>query len=316
MTFRARFAVLGAVWAVAVAGVLGIVALVFAPRLPQPIASHWDLAGTPDDSASLSWFLLITLGLWVVLAGAGLTAGLASARQRAVGVALLVAGGVFVCGVLGSTVWANLDAADWQQARSLSWQVFVVVGASGLAGAGGHRIALNGCAGGGSGEEGERGGSAVPVARLSPGERVVWTSAATNRPMLIAGSVSLPAGSAAAALGESWGAGAALVACGVALIGLSSVRVHISDRGLAVVLGPLGWPVRRIGLAEIGGARVERRRPAEVGGWGYRGLPGRATIMLRGGECLVVRRNSGGELGISVDDAERGSALLNAMIRS
>jgi hypothetical protein len=36
--------------------------------------------------------------------------------------------------------------------------------------------------------------------------------------------------------------------------------------------------------------------------------------MLRGGECLVVRFASGGELGISIDDAQRGAALLNALI--
>lgn len=308
MTFRARFAAWGAAWAAAVAGVLALVALVFAPRLPEPIASHWDLAGTPDDSAELSWFVLVTLGLWAVLAGIGLMTGLAGAGRQAAGVALLVAGGVFVCGVLGSTVWANLDVPDWQQARALNWQVFAVLGVSGLAGAGGHRLAANGCAG----RARFRG---EPAARLRAGEQVLWTSAVTNRPMLAGALVSLPAGGALAALGESWVPGAVLVVCGLALLVLSSVRVHVSDRGLAVAFGPMGWPVRRIDVGEIAAARVERRRPVEVGGWGYRGLPGRATIMLRGGECLVVRRKSGGELGISVDDAERGAELLNARLR-
>ncbi|MEU7854572.1 hypothetical protein [Nonomuraea sp. NPDC049141] len=58
----------------------------------------------------------------------------------------------------------------------------------------------------------------------------------------------------------------------------------------------------------------EVRYPSQVGGWGIRGLPGSATIMLRGGECLIIRYRSGGQLAVSVDDAERGAALINALI--
>ena len=35
---------------------------------------------------------------------------------------------------------------------------------------------------------------------------------------------------------------------------------------------------------------------------------------MRRGECLVIKYRPGGELTISVDDAERGAALLNALI--
>jgi hypothetical protein len=47
----------------------------------------------------------------------------------------------------------------------------------------------------------------------------------------------------------------------------------------------------------------EVRYPSQTGGWGFRGFPGTAAIMLRGGECLVIRYRSGGRLAISIDDA-------------
>jgi hypothetical protein len=47
---------------------------------------------------------------------------------------------------------------------------------------------------------------------------------------------------------------------------------------------------------------------------GYRVSGLGTTVMLRSGECLVVRtRDKGREFAVSVDDAERGAALLNAL---
>ncbi|WP_328793045.1 MULTISPECIES: hypothetical protein [unclassified Streptomyces] len=37
------------------------------------------------------------------------------------------------------------------------------------------------------------------------------------------------------------------------------------------------------------------------------------TLMLRSGECLVIHVRRGGEFAVSVDDAERGAVLLNAL---
>lgn len=153
----------------------------------------------------------------------------------------------------------------------------------------------------------------------SPGERPVWSSAVSSVVLLVLALVSLLAGALFAlftaidVLPGLWFTAGTFTVVGLTLLLFSSVRVHISDQGLTIMYGPLRRPVQRLALAEIDSVRVENRRPAEVGGWGYRGLPGKATIMLRGGECLVVRYRSGREVGISVDDAERGAALLNAM---
>lgn len=101
---------------------------------------------------------------------------------------------------------------------------------------------------------------------------------------------------------------------GLAVLLFSAVRVQVGESGASIAFGPLRWPVRRVALSRIDTARSEERNPASVGGWGYRGLPGAATIMIRSGECLVLRYRRGGELGISVDDAERGAALINALL--
>nr|MDT0657145.1 hypothetical protein [Micromonospora sp. DSM 115978] len=78
--------------------------------------------------------------------------------------------------------------------------------------------------------------------------------------------------------------------------------------------GPWGWPSRRTPLAEITDVWTERRFPSQVGGWGYRGLPsGNSTLMIRAGECLVIRRRSGAEFSVTVDDAGTGAALLAAL---
>ncbi|GGR82660.1 hypothetical protein Snoj_40460 [Streptomyces nojiriensis] len=37
------------------------------------------------------------------------------------------------------------------------------------------------------------------------------------------------------------------------------------------------------------------------------------TVMLRSGECLVIHPRRGREFAVSMDDAERGAALLSAL---
>ncbi|MEI5099387.1 hypothetical protein RB200_13260 [Streptomyces sp. PmtG] len=86
----------------------------------------------------------------------------------------------------------------------------------------------------------------------------------------------------------------------------------MTEQGLEVAFGPLGWPVRRWAPGAIEAAYAEHRTPAQVGGWGYRLSGLGTTVMLRGGECLVIRAK-GKDFAVSVDDAERGAALLNAL---
>jgi hypothetical protein len=99
----------------------------------------------------------------------------------------------------------------------------------------------------------------------------------------------------------------------VLVLGCASVQARVSDKGVEVSFGPFGWPTRRWPVEAVESARVETRTPAQVGGWGYRLSGLGTTVMLRSGECLVLRTAKGKDFAVSVDDAERGAALLNSL---
>ena len=165
-------------------------------------------------------------------------------------------------------------------------------------------------------------GELPPRLRLREGQRSVWVSRVRN-PWLTGLTVMSASGLLVVGVLSLFGrlapgvAGSVLPALLIALAAgyaTSSLTVRVTENGLAIGFGALGWPVRRIRLSKIDKAWSEERFPSHVGGWGFRGLPGSATIMLRGGECLVIRYRSGGQLVISIDDAQRAAALLNALI--
>ncbi|GAB3282055.1 DUF1648 domain-containing protein [Parasphingorhabdus pacifica] len=315
MTFRKTFLLVAGLWVVLVSAVHLAIPLLLSDRLPDPIAMHWGPSGEPDGAGSLWLVTGLGLVLWLALAGGGMLATRAPKRtaRYAWPVAALLFGSLFSVGITASTVWANLDAGSWQQARSLGWQVLlvsVVAIAAGFAGA----FLCNRFVADSSDDV------PAPVMTLRPGQRAVWVSATSNSGMLapglgflLVGLVLLGFAVVGSGLGP-WLSGSVFVFGGLAVLLFSAVRVQVDEAGVAIAFGPLRWPVRRVALSRIDTARSEERRPAAVGGWGYRGLPGSATIMVRSGECLILRYAGGGELGISVDDAERGAGLINALV--
>ncbi|KAA9379762.1 DUF1648 domain-containing protein [Microbispora cellulosiformans] len=315
---RARFLLAAAAWTVLVAAVLVAVPLAFAGRLPDPVASHWGPSGQPDrsmPSAALTLFALV----WAVIAGTGL-AGLARARgeirreTRAWYAAGLGWIGGFLIGIQAVTVAANLGRDDWTQAASLNWEIAVVVGVAFALGALGRLAGRLGPDD--APPERERPG---PLIDLDPRKRPVWVSTATAPWAVALGVVAFAVAlsfAAAALWGlapAGWATALPLALVGVIGLAVSSVSVRIASEGLTMAFGPLRWPSRTVRLERVERAWVDWRSPVQVGGWGIRGLPGRATVMIRGGECLVVRYTSGGQLAISVDDAETGAALLNTL---
>ncbi|MFB6558306.1 hypothetical protein ACFCYH_05220, partial [Streptomyces sp. NPDC056400] len=151
------------------------------------------------------------------------------------------------------------------------------------------------------------------------GERFVWLSRTTNprlhRIGALAGLVALAAVLAAVSglVDVPWPAVAPLATVSVTVLSCASAQARVTEKGLSVAFGPLGWPVRRWSAQDIESARAESRTPGQVGGWGYRLSGLGPTVMLRSGECLVIHPRRGREFAVSVDDAERGAALLNAL---
>lgn len=305
-------------WVVGVLVVLVALPLAAGDRLPDRLATHWNVTGEPDSSMPLWAATFFPALIWAVMAAVvvlalwrrrGSTGGAATGW---VGVTLGV-GGVTLLGGQASVVRANLDRTDWREAGSVTgWVVVTLVGAV-LVGAG----AL---------WAGRRAYVTVPAAtgptmEIPKGQRFVWFSRVSN-PWLhvmaaVTGIVSVAA--SVTAVGGLTGAEAALLAgplalATVAVLGCASVQARVSEKGFEVTFGPLGWPARRWAADSIASARVERRTAAQVGGWGYRLSGLGTTVMLRSGECLVIRTDKGKDFAVSVDDAERGAALLNSLI--
>ncbi|MFJ3305216.1 DUF1648 domain-containing protein [Streptomyces sp. NPDC086549] len=311
----------GAVWGVAGAGAGVLVLLVGLPsaasgRLPDRLATHWSAgSGRPDGSMPLWAAALFPALIWAVLtavvaltvwrAGAGAVPGWA--------VATLGLGGVALVGGQVSVVRANLDHTDWHEAGSVTgWAVGTLV----VVAVGGGAFLFAVCRKPAAPRSVEDG----PTMDVPAGERFVWLSSASN-PWLqvtsavtgllaVAAVVAVSAGLTDRTSGVVVAAVLALP-CVLVLCG-SSVQARVSERGLEVAFGPFGWPRRRWAPDGIESARAENRTPAQVGGWGYRLSGLGTTVMLRGGECLVVRSSNGREFAVSVDDAERGAALLNS----
>ncbi|MER6026524.1 DUF1648 domain-containing protein [Streptomyces sp. NPDC001851] len=284
-------------------------------RLPDRLATHWSGgSATPDDSMPLWAVSLFPAGLWLLIALA-----LSVRRRRSRPTArpwraiALAPTATALVGAQASLVRANLDLPDWHEARDTPLDIVLVLAATAVAGVLAWRWSTR------------RGTAPVPAAPgldLPEGERLAWFSRAANPWLqLLSALTGLIAAGALVALAVGLADPTTLwLVCGcccvTALTGaaFSSVQAKVSEAGLEVSFGPLGWPARHWSPAAIESARAEYRLPSQVGGWGYRLSGLGTTVMLRAGDCLVVRPRGGRtDFAVSVDDAERGAALLNAL---
>ncbi|QEV22498.1 DUF1648 domain-containing protein [Streptomyces alboniger] len=310
-----------AAWRVAgwSAGVLLLLAglpLVASGRLPGRLATHWSGDGAPDGSMPLWAAALFPALIWLVLVAA-VAAGYWRASGRTGGgaqgwaKATLLAGGVFLVGGQAAVVWANVDRGHWREAGPVSGRLVVALVMAVSAGSALWIATRRGTATRGSAPSG-------PGMEIPGGQRLVWLSRASNRWIQVLSAFSglvavVPVVAAVAGLtGLHWSLIAPFALVSLVALGCASVQARISEKGLEVSFGPFGWPTRRWATRDIESARAERRTPAQVGGWGYRLSGLGTTVMLRGGECLVVRAR-GKDFAVSVDDAERGAALLNSL---
>ncbi|WP_404957683.1 DUF1648 domain-containing protein [Streptomyces sp. 147326] len=300
-------------WVAGVAAVLVALPLAASGRLPDRMATHWGGgSGAAPDGAMPFWgAMAFPLAMWAVWVLG--VAVFAVTRARAA--AVLLPSGVFLAGAQAAIVRANLDHEDWRQADPVDGRVVAaVLAAAVLAALVGAMISRQGSLGAVASAAGG------PRMDIPAGERLVWLARTSNPWLrLTAGVLGALAAVAAVAgagglLGPAWRLVVPLGFAALAVLVLSSVRARVTGQGLEVGFGPLGWPVRRWAAADIESARAEHRTPAQVGGWGYRFSGLGTTVMLRAGECLVVR-SRGKDFAVSVDDAARGASLLDSFTK-
>ncbi|MEU4209250.1 DUF1648 domain-containing protein [Streptomyces sp. NPDC026206] len=280
-------------------------------RLPDPMATHFSGAGHADGYTALGSFPYTALALLLVPAAlfVGLAYGMRGGRTRA-----LVALGYGLAGLIGHLLCAlvldNARAGAGEDARLGPWQLGVALAVATAAGGLGWLLAGRDAQ---PARQPEGSGPAVPRLALRDGEAATWTRSVGSRPLRYGG---LAAGLLGAALGPlaGWGPGAGLLVGGLVTAAFSGVRVTVDRHGLTACLPWLPRPRLRVPLARIETATSRHISAlADLGGWGYRAVPGRSGVVLRSGEALVARLTTGSEFVITVDDSATAAALLNTL---
>lgn len=169
----------------------------------------------------------------------------------------------------------------------------------------------------------DAGPSSAPSLRLGPSESVLWVGRRVPPgypwtwllapPLLVALIVLIfrkPGGvgfDGAIMLAFHLG----LLAYGVAT---ATARVTVTQSAVRVEGGPLRIPLWTIPIDDLVQARAEDLRPRHYGGYGYRAKAGRRCLVVRAGPALVLRRRRGRDVVVTVEGADEGAAVVNALV--
>ncbi|MFE2011748.1 hypothetical protein [Streptomyces sp. NPDC059491] len=277
--------------------------------LPAELATHYSLGdgGQADGWTSRAGYLVISTALI-----AGLAAGwCAFVRRRSLWGAWATAG--FIGGLFVQLLRTNLVDAFETQVSAPAVDLAVAGTAAVAAGLVG--LALTSVV-----PEDEPVGRAGPPdgprLALGAGEVAGWSRSTGSRPLTVLAFLALAA-TPVVLLVVAWPdalLGLLGLVVGVPGLALARVRVTVDRHGLTVRSGVLPRPRVRIALDEIAGADVrDVDALGDFGGWGYRVRAHRTGVVLRSGEALVVRRDSGREFAVTVPDAATAAALLNTL---
>lgn len=294
----------------------------WASTLPADLITHWGANGEPNGWMSPFAFAVFSLGLTLGLvllftvltvssyrAGAGRgTLVSASVAGALLGVGLTIA--------MAMTTYAQRVGVELSTAP-LSW-TWSVIGALYLVAVGLLVARIRPL----PTKEAESVVPVTPIA-LEPGERASWFARAGMRVGAVIAVLTLGAALLLVVIVSTLDAGALvfwplLITVLVLLILVTTLtwRVRVDAEGLRV-RALLGVPKFHYPLADIQAVRVvDVRALRDFGGWGIRsGRTGAFGVVTRSGRALEIDRVSGGRFLVTVDDAQTGARLLEALLR-
>ena len=310
-----RRTALGAGIPVVVAAMGLVPFLVYRSDLPDRVASHYGISGRPDGSMTLELFFIV-IGALMVL-GLGGCVAIALSRRKfqpmfAPSVSFVGAFiGALCAGVLATTAIDQRGLERWQDATLSPWALIVWIGGSVVVGSTAAWIASSLPFKGKTGTD-----ASPPAMSLAPGERVFWSSTLSARWPRISSLATLLVALVVAQLTELLVV-MILLAIAMGLAAFSRIRVTADQSGLQVRYGFFGWPRTSVPIHRIATAQAIDIRPADWGGWGYRGslaLMKRAAVVLRAGPGIRLDLHDGKIFAVTIDDPQNPARLLNAEV--
>lgn len=289
--------------------------LAYRSDLPDRVATHFDGSGTPDGSMTPEQFLMIVGGLMAI--GLGACMGVALTRRKlqpmvAPGISSIGAFVAALCGgILAITAIDQRGLERWQDARLSPSLLIVLVSGSVIVACFAAWIASSLPYNTDPDPDAE-----PPAMELSQGERAFWSSTVTVRWPLLLGLVALGVALFLTQVTGLWIVMIVLLS-GLSLTFFGRIRVTADRTGLRVRYGLLGWPRTSVPISRIALAQAIDIRPAEWGGWGYRGsltLMRRAAVVLRAGPGIRLDLRDGRVFAVTVDDPDDPVRLLNAEV--
>lgn len=284
-------------------------------RMPQEVVVRWGTDG-PTQFGSYTQHLLGLLtiaGITLLITGtfAALVGRSAMTRRMTLGISAGLA--AFYAGLLIATSHAHLDVTDPTQ---------VPVPSAGLALAGVAAIAIGAGAAMAAGADPDQPalqpipGDATRM-DLPAGAAAAWvkqTQYPTRWLPAILVVLTVVPGAALAVVTGQWWMLSIFVLLALVLLAFSSFQIRVDTTGITA-RGLTGWPRQQVPLHEVQRADVTHIDPfGEFGGWGLRtSVDGRTGVVTRKGEAIQVQRTGGRTFVATVDDAERGAALLNTL---
>ena len=310
-----RRALLGAVVPGAVVA-LGLGPLLaYRSDLPGRVAVHYGVSGRADGSMATDQFLVVMAAAMTVGLGACVAIALTRRKLPPMSAPSVSFVGAFIgalcAGIVATTAIGQRGLERWEDATLDPWVVIIWIAGSLITGSVAAWIAASLPHRGGTGSD-----AAAPTMDLEAGERVLWSSTLSARWPLLVGLATLPVVVVLTRLAELWIVALALLTA-VVVATFSHIRVTADQSGLQVRYGLLRWPRTSVPIHRIATARAIDIRPADWGGWGYRGsltLMKRAAVVLRAGPGIRLDLHDGKVFAVTINDPQDAVRLLNAEV--